>query len=706
MKMQEYSIGNDAASVNSDSPGLRRSGPGLATRVALSSSLATLLLVGIMLAASIFYVSSHIRNIYVEKAYAIANAFDQGIDQLSYLDDPAALRQRIRDNVLLSPELVAVTVYRLRDAALIEVSSSQGSSGQAASPENFAAYRGNRVITRDVSGATGRVLRVFAPMHGGGETIGTLQFDLTLEKIDALRFELLGSMLRGYLPLIAVMLLLLVLYIRRRIVSPVTAIGKVAREIADGSLDTRFEVRSSDELGSLCRDFNQMLCSLERQRDAIAEAKHHFEHQALHDSLTGLPNRSFLQQRFPQYLAACKRHQRRGAFLMMDLDNFKWVNDNLGHNVGDELLMVIAQRLQRVLRQEDFVARLGGDEFVIVLSDVSSDADLALHQIKSVVDSLLESLAQTVTIDHNEIQVSASIGIVFFPGREEALSGVIKNADSAMYKAKEQGGNRGCFFDQKMQQMLLNKAKVQGTIKDAIDANQLRVFYQPQVDQNDRVIGAEALVRWLHPERGLMLPRDFISAIENSKLIVELGQWVLETVCGQYRELVQDYAAGPDFTIAINVCMSQFNRADFVDSLTGTLARYRLPPSALVLEINESTLLNNAPDARERIEALRNLGFRVSVDDYGTGFSSLTCLKDMELDEIKLDCALVQKISRSERDRDMVCAIINMSQSLNLNLVAEGVETREQYEFLKSHNCRVFQGMHFQEPLPLARLDA
>lgn len=704
--MSDYTVADSAGAMDTGATGVRKNGHGLATRVALSSSLAILLLVCIMLATGIYYVSSHIKNIYLEKAYAIASAFDHGIGQRWYLDDPSALQKRIQENILLFPELIALSVFRQRNAELIAITSSSSAVMLAPGPENYAALRGNRVITRDLSVASGRVLRVFAPIHVAGETVGTLQFDLNLEKVEALRFELFNAMILGYLPLIAITLLLLVLYIRRRIVASVNTIGKVAREIADGSLDTRFEVRGGDELGSLCRDFNQMLSSLERQRNAIAEAKHHFEHKALHDSLTGLPNRRFLQQHFAQFLAACKRHRRRGAFLLIDLDNFKWVNDNLGHNVGDELLIVIAQRLQHVLRQEDFVARLGGDEFVIVLSDISSDADLALHQINAVADSLRDNLAQTVSIDHNEIQTSASIGIVFFPGREEALGDIMKNADSAMYKAKRQGGNRGCFFDQKMQQMLLNRARVQGTIREAIDSNQLRVFYQPQVDQTGKVIGAEALVRWLHPERGLMLPREFIKAIENSSLMFELGQWVLDTVCGQYRQLAAGYAAGSDFKIAINICASQFIRRDFVDSLTTALARHRLQPSALVLEINEATLLNHAADARDRIEALKKLGFRVSVDDYGTGFSSLTCLKDMELDEIKLDCALVHKIPQSERDREMVRAIISMSRSLNLNLVAEGVETREQYEFLKSHDCRVFQGMHFQEPLPLARLDA
>ncbi|MCP4390345.1 MAG: EAL domain-containing protein, partial [Gammaproteobacteria bacterium] len=509
-----------------------------------------------------------------------------------------------------------------------------------------------------------------------------------------------------YLPIVLVMVLLLMFYIRRRVVSPVVSIGNAAREIAHGRFEKRLEVNSADEIGILCENFNQMLSSLEQQRDSIMQAKHHFEHQALHDSLTGLPNRSYLQHQFPQQLASCKRHQRRGALMLMDLDNFKWVNDNLGHNVGDELLKVIAQRLQRILRKEDFVARLGGDEFVIILSEVSRDTDQALHQIKRVVDSMLENISRSVRIKTNEMQVSASVGIVFFPGRDDALPEILNNADSAMYKAKEEGGSRGCFFDQQMQQLLLNKASVLGTMKNAIESNQLRVFYQPQVDNYGKVIGAEALVRWMHPQQGLMLPGEFLNAIENSSLIVDMGQWVLQTVCSQYHDLCQRYAADDDFSIAVNVCASQFNQTDFVDQLVATLNRFQLRPQSLVLEIAEATLLQNTADAREKIESIKQHGIRVSIDDYGTGFSSLTCLKNLDLDEIKLDCELVHNISGTDKDREMVCAIIDMSRSLKLNLVAEGVETQAQYDFLRAHNCQSFQGRHFQEPMPLSNLDS
>lgn len=704
--MQQY-IASDKDSTGplADLP-LIRPGKSLTAKIVLSGSLAVLLLIVILLVTGFLTVTRHYHNAGLQQAGAIARELESSISGKEDFNDTALLSRQIQNGLVFSPGVVSIVVFGSENSTLSGIASSRGIVMEKPDADNFAALRDNRPLSRTIETSAGRILRVYIPVRLGSGKIGTMQIDMRLEHIGSLLLELLNSMLLGYLPIVLVIVLSLTFYIRRRIVSPVVSIGKVAREIAHGRFEKRLEVKSADEFGMLCENFNHMLASLEQHRNSIMQARYHFEHQALHDSLTGLPNRSYLQQQFPQQLAACKRHHRRGALMLMDLDNFKWVNDNLGHNVGDELLQVIAQRLKRILREEDFVARLGGDEFVIMLSEISRDTDRALHQIKRVVDSLLENISRPVTIETSEMQVSASIGIVFFPGRDDELREMLNNADSAMYKAKEEGGNRGCFFDQKMQQLLVNKASVLGTMKNAIESNQLRIFYQPQVDNNGRVIGAEALVRWMHPQQGLMLPGEFIDAIENSSLIVDLGQWVLQTVCSQYDELCQRYQAGTDFSIAVNVCASQFNQADFVEQVVATLNRYRLRPQSLVLEIAESTLLQNTPDARAKVESIKQRGIRVSIDDYGTGCSSLTCLKDLDLDEIKLDCELVQGISGTDRDRQMVCAIIDMSRSLKLNLVAEGVETQEQYDFLRAHNCRSFQGRHFQEPMPLSNLDS
>ena len=703
---QQYIASSDSSTAPSTEMPMIRPGSGLTTKIVVSGTLIMLSLVAILLATGFYTVTRHYHNACLQQAAAIVRAFERNIVGKEDLSNSARLSSLIQKGLLFAPDLSSVVVFKSEDSGLLGIASSRGIAIEKADIDNFEALREDRLISREVETDAGQVLRVYAPLQLANRQFGSMQIDMSLENIGKLQRELLLSMMLGYLPVVLIMVLLLVLYIRRRIVSPVISIGKAAREIAHGRFEKRLEVNSSDEFGMLCENFNQMLASLEQHRDSIIEAKHHFEHKALHDPLTGLPNRSYLQQQFPQYMSTCKRHQRRAALMLMDLDSFKWVNDNLGHGVGDELLKVIAQRLQHVLRKEDFVARFGGDEFVIVLSEVSRDADRALHQIKRVVDNILENISRPVTVENHELQVSASVGIVFFPGRVDELPALLKNADSAMYKAKEEGGNRGCFFDQQMQQLLVNKASVLGTMKNAIDSDQLRIFYQPQVNSVGKVVGAEALVRWMHPQQGLMLPGEFINAIENSSLIVDMGHWVLETVCSQYHDLCQRYEAGDEFSIAVNVCAGQFNQVDFVDQVVAVLDRHQLRPQSLVLEIAEATLLQNTPDARNKIESIKQQGIRVSIDDYGTGFSSLTCLKNLDLDEIKLDCELVHNISGTDKDREMVRAIIDMSRSLKLNLVAEGVETQEQYDFLKAHNCQSFQGRHFQEPLPLSSLDS
>lgn len=705
--MRQYIVTAEVETASAGNADAGRQRAGLTTRILLGGMLAVSILTAALLAGGYFALAQHFEQTYRARAESIAAGFERSLDSRDDFDDRARNQRRFADAMLFAPEIRSIVLFEANASGFSGVASDRdGYPIERAAAEHFDALRDNRVIAVERGGPWGRMLRTVAPIRLANQQLGTLQIDISLNHLRGLQLDLLGSMLPVYLPLALLSAALLAVYVRRRIVGPVISIGRTVNEIADGRLEKRLAIDSDDEFGMLCENFNRMLAKLEQQRNTIIEAKHHFEHQALHDALTGLPNRSHLQQRFPQLLAACKRHQRRGALMLMDLDNFKWINDNLGHHIGDELLRVIAERLRQQLRREDFIARLGGDEFVVVLAEISGDIDQALHQIKCVVDAVLESIARPVSLDSNEMQVSASIGIVLYPGRDDDLQPILNSADSAMYKAKREGGSRGCFFDQKMQQLLLNRARVLGTMGEAIASDQLRIFYQPQFDAGGRVTGAEALVRWMHPQHGLMLPGEFIKAIENSSLIVELGQWVLDTVCAQYRELRRQFGGDDEFSISINVCTSQFNHSDFVEQLLATLEARGLPPRALVLEITENTLLHNTPDAREKIEAVRRRGVRVSIDDYGTGCSSLTCLKDLELDEIKLDCGLVQRIGASARDREMVSAIINLSRSLKLNLVAEGVETREQYEFLRAHDCHAFQGRHFQEPLPLSGLDS
>ncbi|MCP4431748.1 MAG: EAL domain-containing protein, partial [Gammaproteobacteria bacterium] len=367
----------------------------------------------------------------------------------------------------------------------------------------------------------------------------------------------------------------------------------------------------------------------------------HMEHQALHDDLTSLPNRAYLQKQIPVYISACRRHGRRGAVILLDLDGFKLVNDSLGHEAGDELLKCIGQRLVNDIRKEDFVARLGGDEFVVVLSDISDDADTAIEQINQVLESLLENIAKPVKLEDTDVRVTSSIGVVFFPDRYDNYETIMKNVDSAMYKAKELGGNRGNLFDLEMQQLMVIKTQVLRGIKDAIHSDQLRVYYQPQVNDKGEFIGAEALVRWMHPQQGLLPPQKFIHVIENNSLVIDLSHWVLKTVCLQYRHLCECYGSSDNFSVSLNVSSNQFHQVSFVEQIIETLDRYDFPHRCLVLEVTERALLRDTQETRNKIESLKSYGVRISIDDFGTGYSSLAYLKNLSFDEIKLDASFI-----------------------------------------------------------------
>ncbi len=678
----------------------------LSLKIVLAGLVAIACFVAIMLALNYVFVTRHLEQIQLDRAKTIAHSLDAGIRSLDDLENRSGLYHGLQKSIWLEPDLLSITIYRPRDDGLVGfVSSRPDNLDKPASDENHDAYTGDRVVVQRLNTLEGEILRVYAPIRIARRQVGTYQFDLTLEGQEKLQRDMLNSMLKVYFPLIVLTVFLLIYYIRRHVVIPVGKISRGARQIAGGSLDTRIEIASGDELGGLGDDFNQMAASLEKQRRDIVDAQKKLEHLALHDLLTGLPNREYLQQQIPHDIASCKRHGRHGALLLMDLDQFKSVNDSLGHDAGDQLLGLIGQRLRRVVRQEDFVARLGGDEFVVVLSEISVDAEDALAQVNRVVNSILDEISQPLRLESSEILVTASIGIVFFPVADDQFEKLMKNADSAMYKAKEEGGNRARYFNQIMQHLLETRSRVLRTLREAIHSDQMTVYYQPQVDADGRLIGAEALVRWVHPQYGLTMPQDFIGIIENHHLIIDLSQWVLETVCRQFASIYAVCGDDVDFNVSVNISSNQFHQVNFVEQIFETLDRYDFPAARLVLEITESVLLRNLKDVREKIERIKQRGIRVSLDDYGTGYSSLAYLKNLELDEIKMDGSFVRDLFASDRDQELVCSIIGMTNSLNMSLVAEGVETEAQFDFLRSRSCQGFQGYYFEEPLPLSEFE-
>lgn len=436
---------------------------------------------------------------------------------------------------------------------------------------------------------------------------------------------------------------------------------------------------------------------------------------AFYDHLTGLPNRRLLLDRLRHALAGCARSRRYGAVLFFDLDNFKTLNDTLGHDVGDRLLVEVASRLQSCVRQSDTVARLGGDEFVVVLEDLDgSDSDqLAAMQAEALAVKAQTLLAQPYLLDisvngeargKRSHHCSSSIGIALFDGKPVTAEDLMQRADTAMYQAKAQGRNTLRFFDPEMQAVVTAHAALEADLRMAIEQQQFLVHYQAQVDSAGRVTGAEALVRWQHPVRGLVHPGEFIPLAEDTGLILALGLWVLETACRQ----LAVWAARPEtepLTLAVNVSAHQFRRKDFVDEVLETITRTGANPQRLKLELTETHLVHNAQDIIEKMRLIKTAGVGISLDDFGTGYSSLTYLKRMPLDQLKIDRSFVRDVMMDSGDAAIARTVVALANSLGLSVIAEGVETELQRDFLAGSGCHAYQGYYFSQPLPLEEFE-
>ncbi len=421
---------------------------------------------------------------------------------------------------------------------------------------------------------------------------------------------------------------------------------------------------------------------------------------AYYDPLTGLPNRRLLLDRLQHTFAASARHHSHGAVLFIDLDNFKNINDTLGHNIGDLLLIEASHRLQNCVREGDTVSRLGGDEFVVILEDLGGDPLQAVARAEVVCEKILTAISQRFSLKDYECQSSASIGISLFCNQEITVDEMLKRADAAMYQAKNAGRNTLRFYDPAMQALLEARMILENDLRRALTENQFRLYYQMQVDHTGRILGAEALIRWPHPQRGMVSPAEFIPLAEEIGLISLIGQWVLETACAQLKVWESDPLTR-DLQVAVNVSARQFHQPDFVEQVLQTLRSHALNPDRLKLELTESLVLDNIEDTIVKMQALRKLGVRFSMDDFGTGYSSLSYLTQLPLDQLKIDQSFVRNIGVKHTDAVIVQTIIGMARNLGIEVIAEGVETEDQRAFLEQHGCALCQGYFFGKPVPV-----
>lgn len=450
----------------------------------------------------------------------------------------------------------------------------------------------------------------------------------------------------------------------------------------------------------LANDLRQTMQRLQLEIERVKASEASFTHLAQHDALTNLPNRLLACDRMAQAIGQARRYQRRAALLFLDLDNFKTINDSLGHDAGDQLLREVAGRLQGAVREMDTVSRQGGDEFLIVLTEASD-----LDAISALAKHVLNSMIQPFSLKGMQIVTSVSIGVALYPEDGDDFAALLKHADLAMYQAKAAGRNAFRFFDARMNADIIERLSLDSGLREALRQEHFVLHYQPIVDIRDgRLLAAEALIRWRHPQRGMLGPNRFIPAAESSGLIVEIGEWVLNEACRQMK--VWRAAGLPAFVLSLNLSPVQFRRGNLEVMVAAALQRYGVPAQCLELELTESLLLQDSACFIDSLAGLKALGVRLSIDDFGTGYSNLSYLQRFHVDKLKIDQSFVRKLQDSAQDRAIVTAIIQMAKSLQLLTTAEGIEDEGTRQLLAQLGCDQGQGYWFARPLVAAEFAA
>lgn len=430
------------------------------------------------------------------------------------------------------------------------------------------------------------------------------------------------------------------------------------------------------------------------------------KHQAYHDALTDLPNRLLLHDRLQQHLALGERHGLAFAVLFFDLDHFKRINDSLGHGLGDAVLREVSRRLCTGVRKTDTVARLGGDEFVVLLTGLTGDLAQMVEHTRVQAQELLEALAAPMHMEGHSLQLNCSIGIALSGEHGSTPEDLLKHADTALHGVKASGRNGIGFFERQMQVDVSQRLQLEADLRHALHSGAFRLHYQPQLDTREqRMLGAEALLRWQHPQQGLIGPASFMHVLEDSGMILDVGYWVLDEACGVVARLLQQQLVDAEqFSLSINISPRQFRQTDFVARVAAAINAWQIPSQCLQLEITESVVIHDINDTVAKMHELRKMGISFAIDDFGTGYSSLSYLKRLPVDQLKIDQSFVRDCTGDSQDAEIIRAIIAMGRSLDMQLIAEGVETAEQLAFLEQQGCHAYQGYLFSPAVSEAAL--
>ncbi|MBE9397091.1 EAL domain-containing protein [Pontibacterium sp. N1Y112] len=586
--------------------------------------------------------------------------------------------------------------------------------------QHFAGYQRDNTalpLTPPTSeeGSLGGTLYVQQPVTLDNEVIGSI---VLLSELGSWQQQQIHRMtiVMGLFLLSLLVAVLLSNAAQRLVTRPILNLARTAREVTDTrNYELRAEKISEDEIGSLADDFNEMLNQIQLRdnelRDTHAqledkvkertsellELAQQLEHQAFHDTLTGLANRATFDNNLQTAINFAQRNKKQIAVMFLDLDRFKSINDSLGHHVGDKLLIEMSKRLAGCLRSSDTLSRLGGDEFAILLPDSSPNA--AADTAAKVIDTV----KQPIHIEGYNLQVTTSIGISIYPNNGDSAATILKNADTAMYSSKDAGRNQLNFFSQEMTACAERRLLLENKLRHAISENLFTIQFQPKWDTcNNRLVGVEALIRWLDDDEGYISPDEFIPLAEDCGLIGTIDDWVCKNACLQIQSLFGSNQ--PNISLAVNVSPAHVIYKDIYKRVSTILDETGFPAQNLELEITETMIASEVERLYEDLNKIRSLGVEISIDDFGTGYSSLSRLKQLPLNTLKIDRSFVRDIGEDSGDEVIIRTIIDMAHNLNLKVVAEGVETDEQYTFIKQYNCDLVQGYLFSKPVPLNEL--
>lgn len=594
--------------------------------------------------------------------------------------------------------------------------------------ENFGSRLENSAVLRTVIeqqelySVIGKdTLTLARPIYIGNTLLGGISIDMSLKYINqdiTLMAKIISATNRESLSQLTLVMVItaivlsaagigLSIMISRSLIRPIQSLVKHAKRIGHGNYDAENQINRHDEIGELAEAFNDMGYSLKVRNEEISFL-------AYHDSLTQLPNRTMFIKQVENLIASYTNTQDIFAVLFIDLDDFKCVNDNFGHKAGDSLLCEVASRIMGNLRASDYVlnpfeeasdseiiARIGGDEFLICLPNLASK-----YVVSRVAQRLIKAIREPIVIEQEEVVIAGSIGVAHYPDDGTTAEELIKNADIAMYQAKGGGKNTFSHFTSEMNDKIKYRSEMERDLRKGLsDLTQFELWYQPQFEMNTNYLtGAEALIRWRHPEKGLIPPGEFISIAEETGLIIPIGEWVIESACRQISQW-QAFLPGA-FHIAVNLSAKQIYRQNVVSVFKKMLRKYQLSAQRIHAEVTESLLMRDENEAKKTLDAIRQLGIQVWLDDFGTGYSSLAYLRMFQVDGVKIDRSFIADIEDDNYDRALTSAVITMAKNLNISVVAEGVETPFHVGFLKYRQCDIGQGYYYSKPIPADEFEA